>query len=90
MYPVERMCVLLKVSRSGLYDYCLRKESNRFRFDKVVLGEIRQIHAAYGSPRITSALHDKGYQVSKVKVAKLMKKNQISSITKKRYKVTTD
>lgn len=94
MYPVERMCVLFKVSRSGFYHYYSRKESNRSKFDKVVLGEIKLIHEAskqtYGSPRVTAELHDKGYQVSKVKVAKLMNKHHIAAIAKKRYKVTTD
>jgi len=94
MYPVEKMCSLLKVSRSVFYNYCSKRESNRSKFDKVILEQIRQIHIdsrqTYGSPRISSVLHDKGYQISEAKVARMMKRNNISSITKKRYKVSTN
>lgn len=88
------MCKLLKVSTSGFYEYLRFKESKRSVYDKQILIEILKIYndsrKTYGSPRVTSSLHDKGYTISRVKVARIMNRNHISSITKKKYKVTTN
>lgn len=60
----------------------------------MLLDCIIEIHEAseqtYGSPRITDKLRDKGYKVSRPRVARLMKKQGIRSITKRKFKVTTD
>lgn len=60
----------------------------------MLVKQIHQIHKAshcrYGSPRIAKELNMQGIGVSKVLVAKLMRKEHIKSIIRKRYKVTTD
>jgi len=44
----------------------------------------------YGSPRIARELNKKGIKVSRPRVARMMKKANLRSITKKKFKVTTD
>lgn len=44
----------------------------------------------YGSPKITAILRSQGYTISEKRVAKIMRLNSWFSITKKRFKVTTD
>ncbi len=59
-----------------------------------LLGYIRKIHQksrqTYGSPRITEALRSDNIQVSRPRVARIMKKAKIRSKVAKKYKVTTD
>ena len=43
----------------------------------------------YGSPRITSELKEQGLSVSRPRVARLMKKANIKSIIRKKYRVQT-
>lgn len=44
----------------------------------------------YGSPRITSELNKKAINVSRPRVARIMRKAKLRSIVKKKFKVTTD
>lgn len=44
----------------------------------------------YGSPRIAQELNKKGIKVSRPRVARMMKKANLRSITKKKIKVATD
>jgi putative transposase len=44
----------------------------------------------YGSPRITMALLEEGIQVSRQRVARLMKRQNIKSIIRKKWVITTD
>ena len=93
-FAVKKMCQVLRVSRSGYYAWFERPESRRSLESKVLLNEIKDIHAnsrkTYGSPRITDGLHDLGYSCSRPRVARLMRKNNIAAKTKKKFKVTTN
>lgn len=59
-----------------------------------MLALIRAVHAelkgAYGSPRITKELRDRGFPASKARVDRLMQENGIRARHKRRYKATTD
>lgn len=44
----------------------------------------------YGSPRVTIALLEEGLHVSRPRVARLMKKQKLQSIIRKKWSVTTD
>jgi len=44
----------------------------------------------YGSPRVTIKLHEEGFQVSRQRVARLMKKQNLKSIFRKKWVITTD
>ena len=92
-FAVEKMCKAFKVSRSGYYDWLHRKPSVRRIQTQEVLRLIREIHkeskGRYGSPKITRELHKRGLQVSRPRVAKLMKKAGIRSIVHKKFRVKT-
>lgn len=88
------MCSVFKVSRSGYYSWLHFKPSKRFLINKEITRRIISIHQqsnqTYGSPRITKALRKESIVVSRIRVARLMKKAKIRSIIKSKFKVTTD
>ncbi len=92
-YSVRMMCSLLKVSRSGYYAWRDRPESDRARFDRALMPQIKRIHEAsygtYGSPRVRDDLLDEGIPVGRRKVARLMRLARLKGCPKKRYRVTT-
>lgn len=78
------MCRVLRVSRSGYYDWCKRlvEPTRHAAQDLVLLEEIRSIHAAfsyYGSPRVHRELLARSHQVGRHRVARLMKLNGIAA-----------
>jgi transposase InsO family protein len=91
---VEKMCQILDVSRSSYYAWLKRPESKRSRENKVLLEEIKAAYddsrKTYGSLRVHAELKRKNIKCSKNRVARIMKENNIISITKRKYKVTTD
>jgi putative transposase len=78
------MCQVLGVSRSGYYDWLRRLEqpTPRAAQDKVLLEEIRAIHAAfsyYGAPRVHQELLARSHRVGRHRVARLMRRNGIAA-----------
>ena len=88
------MCRVLHISPSSYYNSLTRLASKRTLFNQYLLKEIIKIFErskmTYGSPRIHAELKEKGIDVSKKRVSNLMKKHNLRSIVKKKYKVTTD
>lgn len=76
-FPVEVLCEVLGVSRSGYYAWRDRPASSRARRRDRLVAEIRRAHgdsrATYGSPRVYQALEARGVPCSENTVAKLMK-----------------
>ena len=93
-YPVALMCRQLDVSKSGFYAWCSRPESARSKENKVLVAEIKRLHDAsrrtYGSPRIHADLEEEGFEVSRNRVARLMRENGIRARGKRRFRKTTD
>lgn len=94
-FGVERMCKVFKISRSGFYNWQKRKPSARQLENKQITKEINRVYKAsknrYGSPKITDQLRDNGWQVSRPRVARIMRNEGIRSIVSKKYKgFTTD
>lgn len=93
-FPVEKMCKIFKVSRSSFYDWCHYNRSSRDKENRALLFEIQRIHeeskASYGSPRITDELRARGFDVSRPRVARLMKQKGIRAVHAKKFVVTTD
>ena len=60
IWPINLMCQVLDVSRSGYYDWQRRPESARARLNRELDSEIRQVFGEhrqrYGVPRITDEL----------------------------------
>ena len=80
-YPIVRMCRLFDVSTSGYYDWLVRSPSKWAQENKRLLGLIRESYEGsgriYGSPRIWCDLREVGERISKNRVARLMKINNI-------------
>lgn len=93
-FTIEKMCQVLKVGSSGYYHWLDRPISQRSWENMELLEGIKLIYqqsmGRYGSPRITAKLNKLGTKASRPRVARLMKKAGIRSITKKKYRVTTD
>ncbi len=94
IFPVGKVCNVLKVSRSSYYAWAGGKSSKREASNIALVKEIRVVYnhskSTYGSPRIAKELNSKGVFTSKKRVAKLMRKEGIQSKIKKKYKATTD
>jgi putative transposase len=88
------MCQVLKVSRSGYYDWLKEPISQRKKKDMELKQEILRIYhknrKRYGSPRIYRQLLREGYPVGKKRVARLMQELDIQAVAKRKYKATTD
>jgi len=93
-HPVEKMCLLLGVSRSGYYAHGGQGHGVRRKANERLLKEIRKSYkdgrGAYGSPRITTDIRDRGHVCGKNRVARLMRINGIAAKTKRRFKATTN
>jgi len=93
-FPVEKMCKVLEVSRSGYYKWLMGVPSKRKLYRDFLTKEIHHVYrmskCRYGSPRITKELNVQGIKASQPFVAKLMRVECLRSIIKKKYKETTD
>ncbi len=88
VWPTGLMCQVLRVSRSGFYEWTGRSPSRRAREDQRLLGLIRtsfmQSDSTYGSPRVWDDLHDLGERCSRKRVARLMREGQLHARGKRR------
>jgi len=93
-FPIEKMCKVLSVSKSGFYSWLNHRLSKRELENIKILDKIKELHImsryTYGSPRITECLNAIGINISRQRVARIMRNNNIRSITKKKYIVTTN
>ena len=93
-FPIQLMCEVLGVSRSGYYAWARREESARAREDRVLAGEIRAVHEAsrerYGSPRVHADLRGRGRRHGRKRIARLMREMGLSARRRRRFKRTTD
>lgn len=87
------MSKVLKVSRSGYYQFLNAKPSQCAIEDKKLLFKIQAIHQASrqtdGSLRICAELHEEGEICLRKRVSRIMKKSGIIAKMKKRFKVMT-
>jgi len=93
-FSVRRMSGLLEVSPSGYYAWRERPPSQRAKANEVLVKEIKAIHAeshaTYGSPRVHGELVNRGLRVSKNRVVRLMRAENIQSRRKKKRPSTTE
>jgi len=90
---VTRCCLVLKVSRSGYYDWRRRPVSERRLANEKLAQQIRQVwqesRGTYGLPRIYEKLKGESICAGKNRVQKIMKINNIQGVGKKKFKVMT-
>ncbi len=94
-WPVDLMCQLLGITRSGYYGYMRRNtEGSDNPCHQELLEVVREIGKTsgntYGSRRIKKALNALDYPVSRNKARKLMKEAGVVAKQRKKYKVTTN
>jgi putative transposase len=93
-FNIELMCRCLKVSRSAYYDFVNAKPSLKKAEDQKLTERIKAIFAdnkgRYGSRRIRKALVKEGWIISRRRIKRLMKQENLYCKTKRRFKVTTD
>ncbi len=93
-FPVQVMCEVLGVRRSGYYAWVSRSERARAVEDRAVAAEIRAAHedsqGRYGSPRVHAALRAHGRRVGRKRVAHLMRDMGLSARRRRRFRRTTD
>lgn len=93
-YPVEVLCDVLEVSRSGYYAWKTRPPSARARADAQLATEIATTHTrsrrTYGSPRIHADLRARGVRVGRKRIARLMRQEGMAARRKRRFRRTTD
>ena len=88
-YPVEVLCRVLTVARSGYYAWCRRPLGARAQQNQGLLTHIRTCYQAsrgrYGSPRIHQDLRAHGLRVSRHRVARLMRLHGLRSVRRRRW-----
>jgi transposase InsO family protein len=88
------MCEVLGASPSAYYEWEREQESAHARRDSELLAQIRSLFARfkgrYGAPRIHAELAKVGMNVSRKRVARLMREAGIRAKGAKKYKATTD
>ncbi len=82
-FPVQKMCSLFTISRSGFNVWVKHKTSKRAfetqKLENMIKDIFHKFKGIYGSPRITSELHDLGCKVSENRVAKVMRNIELSA-----------
>ena len=95
-YPVTVLCKVMRVSRSGFYQYLKRFNQGPGRDpEKTALkARIQAIFNAhrskYGARRIMKELNNQGHKIGIYKVRRLMRELGLKAKSPRRYKVTTD
>ncbi|NLP59506.1 IS3 family transposase, partial [Lutibacter sp. B1] len=94
LYPIERMCKVLKVSRSSYYRWFSQGPSKRVQehslFTDLIEKEFQDSKQRYGSTRIAEQLKRNNYCISRTRVAKIMRENNWVSKHRKKFKITTN
>jgi transposase InsO family protein len=88
------MCKVLKVSKSGYYHWLKLSPSKRWFQNQILSLTIDDIFKdsfeSYGSPRIKRELEKLGYDVSRPRVARIMKSKGLYARRRRNFKATTD
>lgn len=95
-YPVEKMCQVLKVSRSSFYHWdekrhylnTLKKEKTTY-LDQRITALFYSNRQIYGSTRICEALRREGHHYSRSYIARRMNTMGLKSVLRRKYVVTT-
>lgn len=92
-FRIATMCRVLGVSPSGYFAWLSRPPSRRVREDAELIERIRRIHSesrgTYGSPRILVELIAHKIQVSRKRVARLMRAAGLVGVSRRKFITTT-
>ena len=92
-HSVATLCRVLEVSRAGFYAAERRGPCRRQLEDERIVPAIRKIHAdsrqTYGAPRVHAMLRRRGICVGRKRVARLMRREGITGLLRRRRARTT-
>ena len=93
-FPVTILCEVMRVSRSGFYDYLFRYLDDNGPGEAELKSRIKEIFnnsgQSYGSRRIVKQLQAEGHQIGRYKVRRIMRQLNLKAIIPRRFKRTTD
>lgn len=93
-FAVQRMCRLLRVSRSGFYAWRDRAPSARERGNIELAGTVKEIFVSsretYGSIRVRQSLRDAGRSIGRHRVRRVMRDAGLRAVARRAFRVTTD
>ena len=93
-YPVTLLCKAAGISPSRYYQLSKKVVSARAAEDTQLQREIQEIceegRGNYGSPRVHDELGKRGFNLSRKRVIRLMRRLGLKAKTAKKFKVTTD
>jgi len=93
-FHVTRMCRQLEVSRTGYCQWRTRAPSDRAIANAALDAQVAALHAgskrSYGRPRNVRGLREQGVQVGHERVRNSLKRQDLRSVYKRPYRVTTD
>ncbi len=85
---------MLDVSRSAYYNWKKRKPRKWDIENQILINQIEDVfqdsRKTYGSPRIAIELGRRGVKASRPRIARLMKKQNLVSVRRKKFKTTTN
>lgn len=92
-WPVVIMCRVLEVSTSAFYAWCenpVRGGASDLKLRVHIRAIHQESHQTYGSPRIQVELREQGFRVSRKRVARLMREENLHGLPAKRaFRVAT-
>ena len=92
-FPLEVLCRLLGVARSGFHDYTRRQRSSPPDPDALVRRDLRACHRTsrrlYGRPRLVTDLRALGHVIGPKRVARLMREEGLRGKSKGRMRPQT-
>ncbi len=93
-YCIEAMCRILRVSKSGYYNWLHRKPSKRDREEGRLEVEIKAAHQrtreTCGPERLQHELKEQGVEVGICRIRRIRKKLGLRCKQKRKFKATTD
>ena len=93
-FSVALLCEVFGISRSGYYAWRKRSPSTRATDNAALLKRISAIHersrGSYGVPRIHAELAEEGSNVSRKRIARLMREEGLQGVTRRKgFRTTT-
>ncbi|MGD7694624.1 IS3 family transposase [Escherichia coli] len=93
-FPIEAMCQVFGVSRSGYYNWVQHDPSDRKQSDERLKLEIKVAHIStretYGTRRLQTELAENGIIVGRDRLARLRKELRLRCKQKRKFRATTN
>jgi transposase InsO family protein len=93
-YPLELLCRVLNVSRSGFYAWLQRPPSQRDQEDALLKVAIQAVHEqsrqTYGTLRVWPELKEQGFDAGRDRVDRLRRELGLRCKQKRKFKATTN